>query len=166
MATEEEIRPIYSELQGYLSQAPRSENTGLIGDKSFWLQYHQTIDELSKITGEDYSRYKVEIRSTQRGGGYMNVVPYRSKLGGLISRLHGQYFADKPAPFSGMPSTIVTQTAQQNQSVDVRVKMLLDIQSLLDKKINESEDGSKEKGFLEKLKGKLASVKENREVDV
>jgi len=60
MAEKEDIRPIYSELQGYLSQAPNGkiELITYTKGKGLWEQVNETIDELSKITGNDYSRFK------------------------------------------------------------------------------------------------------------
>ncbi len=84
---------------------------------------------------------------------YINIVAYKQKLGGLISGLHGEYFADEPNPLDGVPSTVITQTQQQNQSI-----MLLEIQSIIYEKLPNYPDGSKEKGFLGKLKSSLSSI--------
>lgn len=154
----EQIRPIYSELQGYLSQAPAGDK-GLIFESSIWEQHNQTIDELNNVSGENYNRYKVEVKSIDWNGTMRRVInsqSYRIKLGGLISRLHGKYFSDEPPPFSGMPSTVITQHQIQNQSVHVQI--LLDIQSKIDEKLREHKEDSKEKTFLEKIKGSLSRV--------
>jgi hypothetical protein len=88
----------------------------------------------------------------------VNYVPhditYRQKLGGLISHLHGKYFADERAPFSGGPSTIITQSQQQSQFI----QMVLDMQSKIDEQMPHFSEGSKEKGFLQKLKSSLSSI--------
>jgi len=114
----EKVRPIYSELQGYLSQAPK-KNKGLIFESSMWEQHNQTIDELNNITGKNYDRYKVEVKSIDWNRTMRRVIysqSYRTKLSGLILRLHGEYFSDEPPPFSGMPSTIISQQQVQSQS--------------------------------------------------
>ena len=49
------IRPIYSELQGYLSQMPTVSTSRA---KELWLQPNKAIDELTEISGKDYSRFK------------------------------------------------------------------------------------------------------------
>ena len=55
------IRPLYSELQGYLSQAPTTSTPhDSFGDKSLWLQYNEAVDLLSSESGKDYSRFKIE----------------------------------------------------------------------------------------------------------
>lgn len=152
----EQVHPIYSELQGYLSQAPAGDK-GLIFESSIWEQYNQTIDELNNVTGKNYDRYKVEVRSINWRGTIRLVInsqSYRIKLGGLIFRLHGEYFSDEPPPFSGMPSTVITQHQIQNQVTYVQI--LLDVQSKIDEKLQEYKEESKEKNFLEKIKNSLS----------
>ena len=80
----------------------------------------------------------------------------------MIARLHGEYFFDEPAPFSDMPNTVINQTQQQNQSF--QVQMLLEVQSKIDEKISEFKEGTKEKSFLDKIKGSLSSIKNTTEL--
>ena len=75
---------------------------------------------------------------------------------GLVSRLYGKYFEAEANPLDGVPSTFIAQNQQQGQSV--HVQMILDIQSTIDKKISDYPEESKEKGFLQKLKGSLSSI--------
>lgn len=156
--TKEKIRPIYSELQGYLAQAPKHEGTN-ISDLSLKSQYNETIDELNEISNKDYNRFQIKEEDLiiyNEEDKDIKVLIYRSKLGGLIARLYGEYFSDEPAPFSGMPNTIINQTQQQNQSF--QTQMLFEIQSKIDEKIPEFEEGTKEKSFLEKINGSISSV--------
>ena len=150
----EKIRPLYSELQGYLSQAPTARSPGdYSNDESLWLQYNQSVDLLSAISEQDYSRFRIApVRDKYED--FVRINTYRKKLGGLISSLHGEYFADEPSPLSGSPSTIISQTQQQSQSI----QMLLDIQSKIDENLSKYTDGSPERGFLEKFKSSLGSV--------
>jgi hypothetical protein len=150
-----DVRPIYSELQGYLSQAPKankSEDT--ISDKALWLQYNDTVNILSKITEEDYSRFRIEPIQGQYAN-FIRINTYRQKLGGLISRLHGEYFSAEPPPFIGMPSTVITQTQQQVQSFSV---ILLDMQDKINEQIQNYDKGSEERKFLDKLKDSLRGI--------
>jgi len=162
MAKKEDIRPIYKEFQGYLSQAPGEDQIRLIYDDNLWNQVNQAIDELNSISGEDYNRFKMAIKQIRHGReGTRDVVDvgtYRAKLGGLVSRLHGQYFSDEPAPFSGMPSTVISQSQQQSQTV--HIQMLLDFQSKIDAQLQKIEPGDKRRTFLEKVKEALSSVKD------
>ncbi|RKY72091.1 MAG: hypothetical protein DRP97_01120 [Candidatus Latescibacterota bacterium] len=156
MATEKknEIRPLYSEFQGYLSQAPTtSKPNESIGDEALWLQYNGAVDLPSSETGRDYSRFKIDPIQGQYST-FIRIDTYRQKVGGLISRLHGEYFSDEIPPFSGMPSTVITQTQQQSVSVQI----LLDIQSKIDELLPNTEEGSKKQNFLKKFKSILSSV--------
>ena len=115
MATKEEIRPIYTELQGILSQAPvigkyPDEVSSSISDVEY---FHTVLDRLSKILGEDLSHYRV---GTMNDGQYFRISEYRQKISGLISYLYGAYFKDEKEPFSGSPHTVVTQNQKQAQS--------------------------------------------------
>ena len=160
MASKEDIKPIYAELQGYLSQAPKEspeKPNAVTYDQLVWTQYNIAIDELNKVSGENYDRFKIQPKITQQGSVFMGIIPYRSKLGGLISRLHAEYFSDEQPPFSGMPTTIISQSQQQSQSF--QIELLLQIQSKIDEQLHKFEKGSKERTFLEKLKGSLSSVK-------
>lgn len=158
MAKQEDIRPIYHELQGYVSKAPSSDKNSTIYDAQLWESANQAIEELNKISGVDYSRFKM---TPQRLGGatHMSVEKdtYRTKLAGLIARLHGEYFASEAAPFSGMPSTIISQTQVQSQS---QTQMVLDLQSKIDEQLRNLEPGDKKHTFLKKVKSALASVKD------
>lgn len=157
MAEKDKIRPIYSELQGYLSQAPGIKGSGVTHDSNFWSQYNSTIDELNNISDNNYDRFRISTERDGSGKQAMQIMTYRSKLGGLISRLHGEFFSDEQPPFSGMPSTIITQTQQQSQSV--YVQMLLEVNSKIEQKLPKFAEGTKERTFLQKVKGSLSSIK-------
>jgi hypothetical protein len=160
MPEKETIRPIYSELQGYLSQAPktmdRTDRSVRMAYRRILEQLNNTIDRLNEVSGEDYSRFKVELE------GEPNPLPYRTKLSGLISWLHGEYFSDEQPPFSGMPSTVITQTQQQNQTF--QVELLLQMQSKIDEQLHKLEAGDERRGFLERVKGALKSVRNASEL--
>ena len=154
MADKEAIRPIYSELQGYLAQAP---DEGSTREMSVWEDYNETIKELITLTGNNYNKYNL---TPTRGGGssqYLMYDVYRGKLGGLIARLYGEYFSDEVAPFASMPSMVVTQHQNQNQSV--HIEFLLEVNNLINDKINKVKEGTPEKKFLEKIRGSLSTVK-------
>jgi len=152
------LKPLYSELQGYLSQAPAlsDERNSYIYDESVWNQYNECINLLNQTSGKDYTRFCITPKSSHGGSTFVLLTVYRQKLGGLITRLHAEYFVDELAPFSGSPSTIISQNQQQTQSF--HVQMLLDIQSKIDEKIPNCVEGSKEKSFLQKFKKSLGSV--------
>ena len=159
----DKIRPIYFELQGYLSQAP--EKGGLIFDNQLWIQYNQTIDELEKITSKKYDRYIIHPETKdflKEPKQVIAIQVYRTILGGLISRLHGEYFSDEQPPFSGMPTTIINATQSQNQSQSVG--MLLEIQERVISEIPNHKPETGERKFLEKVKSMLPSIKTGTDI--
>lgn len=157
----EEIKVLYRELQGYLAQAPElGDPLGTASiEEPIWNHYNEAVNLLNAISGKDYSRFLIrqetDISKQFRSA---RVSTYRQRLGGLISRLHAEYFADEPNPLEVAPQTMISQTQQLNQSV--HIQMLLDIQSKIDDKISSYGEGSKEKSFLHKLKGSLSSVRD------
>ena len=98
----DKIRPIYFELQGYLSQAPTRES-GLIFEDRVWNQHNQTVDELEEISSKKYTRYRINPNVINWNGVNRPCITsqvYRTILGGLISRLHGEYFPDETSPIN------------------------------------------------------------------
>ncbi len=147
------IRPLYSELQGYLSHAPKRDDAVFYDSSSEREQLNATIDLLSTTIGKDYSRFKLSSLESMTGN-LVYVSAYKQKLAGLINYLHGEYFSDEPSPFTGVPSTVINQNQSQQQAVSV---LILDIQKKIDEKLSTTED-EKEKGFLKKLEKLLPTV--------
>ena len=150
----EKIRPIYSELQGYLSQMP---NHGFSSSEELWKRPNEAVDELINISGkQEYTRFKI---ATLNGdiGPFIRVESARTNLGGLISRLHAEYFFDEQPPFSGMPQTVINQNQSQNQNQSISI--VLEIQEKIISEIPKHKEGSKERSFLEKVKSALPSIK-------
>lgn len=146
------IRPIYTELKGLLSQAPEKHDD-VIFEESVWQHFNDLVDELNTVTGESYERFKIVPVDFHTSPG-VRVLDYRTKVSGLISRLYGQFFSDETDPYTNTPHTVITQ----NQTQSLHVQILLDIQSLIDKRIDEFKQGSKERTFLEKIKSSLSTV--------
>jgi len=152
------IRPIYSELQGMLSQAP-NEKTNNLGssDDELWNRFNALVNKLEEETKDDsFKDFIINPKLSDWGNGrtspYVTVVTYRGKISGLISRLHGTYFVDEPAPFSGQPGVVVSQT--QNVSVEILIQLGADLQKALDKT-----ETPEEKTFIEAVKDKVGTVK-------
>lgn len=162
----DKIRPYYSRLQGYLSQAPTLESSYT----SMYAQplcdsVNQTIDKISQISGNDYAVHRFEGADLDRdtSSPQIRVATVRGKLGALIAELHGTFYLDEPAPFSGMPSMVITQSSSQNQEQTANITLLLEIQSKIDEK-TESVTDPTEKSFLEKVKANLSNVKNGVEL--
>jgi hypothetical protein len=159
----EKVRPIYSELQGYLSQAPKSVSgeEKIYDDTSIMKQLNASIEELETVSGRDYSRYKEVGKSMPWNGKerkYFDLLSYRSNLGGLILRLHGEYFPDENSLFSGMFSAIPIPSQDQDQTNPIQA--LLEVQSKIDSKMSEYGEGTKERLFLKKVKVSLVGVRD------
>ncbi|MDO9462349.1 MAG: hypothetical protein Q7J61_00920 [Deltaproteobacteria bacterium] len=151
----DKIRAIYAEIQGYLSQTPKPNSPAdIFATNSSWERYNKAVQDLSKITGEDYGRFQIKPKR-QDGYEIVHIEDYRQALNGFINSLHAVYFADEPQPFGGFPTTVISQNQYQVQSV----QMLLDIQSKIDIKLQKLQEDTPKKRFLEKLKGSLSSVK-------
>jgi hypothetical protein len=163
-----EIRPFYSELQGYLSQTPEPESRAdNIENSNIWENFNEIVNSLELITKDDLKRFKIvpsQSAAYESSYQYISVSLYRHKLGGLISYLHGKYFSFERAPFSGGPSTVVTQSQTQEQAQSAYIQILLDLQSNIDEKIREHSEDTKEGGFLRKLKGSLSTAKNISEI--
>ena len=156
----EKVRPIYNELQGYLSQAPSpSDQYTTTYDRVLWTQFNDTVTELRSITGKNYDRYLIR---PEPGGdrAYIHYSTYRSSLGGLIARLNGEYFSDEEPPFKGMPNTVINQTQTQSQSIST----ILEIQEKILSEIPKYAEGTKERTFLEKVKSSLPSLKTGMDI--
>ena len=151
----QKIRSLFFEFQGYLSQTPIPKHTSdIFSHNSSWERYNSAVKELSSITGEDHSRFQVQPKM-QDGFQIVCIETYRQALGGLINRLHCQYFSDEQAPFSGTPHTVISQNQYQTQSV----QMILDLQSRIDENLQKFQEDTPKKKFLEKLKSKLSGIK-------
>src|SRR3989344_1811442 len=97
-----QVAPIYSELQGYLSQAPDKTSSSLTAE-AVWERYNQTINELNSVSGNNYNDFLIKPKASENTGRlYVDVLDYRGKLGGIIGRLYREFFSDEIAPFSGM----------------------------------------------------------------
>lgn len=160
----DKIRPIYSELQGLLSQTPLSTGSGnLYDDTPVWLQLEQCIAELNNLTGQNYDRFKTAPPKISQSSNkhYISLADFRTKIGSLITRLHAEYFSTESTPFSGSPSTVISQNQTQQQAVNV--SLLLEIQSIIDEKLAQTTK-PEEKNFLTQLKSTLPSVKTGLEL--
>lgn len=153
----EEVLPIYEALMGALSSAPLAEKVGYLFESSMWTQYHGFIDKLNKITGTSFDDYKLTIIPDQDWGDKISVQEYRTKLNTLIMELHGRFFSKDARPFSGEPDVVVSQS--QNQSQNVQVMIITEIQDLIDKRLYGEKLEEEERSFLEKVKAELPNIR-------
>lgn len=159
----EKIRLAYSELQGYLGQFPVGDHPDRrIDDDDYSKNVNFLIEELNSATGNDYSRFKIKVQTIRYAGRTemgieVKIAEYRTKVMGLINRLHAEFFNTEPQPFSGSPSTSINlnQTQEQYQSQ----KVFFDFREFIDEKIKKYEERSEERNFLEKIRSGLDKIK-------
>lgn len=152
------VRPIYSELQGMLSQAPKVDGYMYRDQKELWERFNYLLQKLQEITQDkEYGNLQINPRIDDTEL-IVTASEYRGKVSGLISRLHGTYFYNEPAPFSGISAQVISQVQSQHQST--QVIMLLEVQDRINQQIPKFEEGSKERGFLEAVKSKLSTIKD------
>lgn len=157
----QEIKAIYGELMGFLSQTPpqpMDKPEISLYDEAIWTHYNKRIQSLNDLTGKDYSDYILKPNHSSSFGAYINLLTYRNKLGGIISRLHAEYFEEMAEPFSGKPSIVVNQNQEQSQSVSVLLQTVVELRDKIDQQLPNYEEGTKEKGFLKKLKDSITTA--------
>lgn len=155
----EKIRPIYSELKGYLSVAPNIETVFDSAAVDLSKQFNDSIDELNTVTDKDYNRFKITLRSIDWNQSYRNTIEsldYKTKISGLIYRLQGEYFSEEQSA-QNQPSTIIN--ASQSQFQNQSISLALDLQEKIINEISKYTEGTKERNFLEKLKLNLSTIK-------
>lgn len=147
------LMPVYGELRGFLKQsnAIQEHEIGIVE------QFNSAVDELQSVTGEDYARFKVQIRTAHRtmpNRRYFHQNEYRTNVSGLVGRLHAKYFQDETDPLGTAPSTVISQQQHTQIQVQIAVEVTSAIEQALAK--NPSE---KEKSFLQAIKERLSTVK-------
>jgi hypothetical protein len=160
------VRPLYSELRGYLAVAPDPDKKSRIFDANTWNQLNQTIDELNVATSEDYSKFKVQPfhEPTSRDGASRTVIrtqDYCDKLSGLINRLQGKFFSEEQAPPTGSTTVI---NANQSQSQSQQQSIAVDLAMLVAERRGEYKTGTPERNFLDKLGETLKTAKGIKEI--
>lgn len=150
------IRPVYTQLQGFLYQLPTLKEDYTLSDNSIWEHYRFILKKLSTLTQEDFGEFDVQLERSENGS-YLHNSQLRVKIGSLISQLQGKYFPEDAAQLSGTPITSINVTQSQQQSQQQIQKMLVDFSDYLGEKINNTDEPT-EKSFLEKLKSLVHTV--------
>lgn len=157
MDKQTKVQPIYDGLIGILGNAPTQ---GLIS-KEVWTLYNWHITKLEQATNASYEEFKAIAGDYDDGGVPPNI--FRPTLNSLINYLHGEYFPNDPLPFSGTPALSVHNNNLQHQSQSTTVT-IQQFTQLIDKKLPFYEEESKERSFLEKLKGTISNAKDASEI--
>lgn len=152
------VKDVYAWMKGALSQAPNSGGAQSIYDASTWVDFNAEVDSLNTIEEGDFTKYKI-IPERNENGTWVSINTYRRKLSSLIGVLHSRYFQSEPEPFSGRPTTIISQNQTQQQTQIVTI--VLEIQDIINKKLYEGKGELKEeeKSYLETVKASLSGIK-------
>lgn len=149
------IKPIYGELKGVLSEAPKGGQLLHEPYHSLWERFNKLVGKLKEITeDEDYISYQLKPRHMENWGWCVESDEYRAKVNSLITRLHATYFDQEPEPFSGIPTNVTNVSQSQNVSVQVYVELGMQLQAATKKA-----ETPQEKSFIEGLKDKISTVK-------
>ena len=149
------VQAIYQELQGYLAQIPPPKEAHITIDfDPIGNQVNTAIDELNQVTGNDYAKFRIIPQCSDYGYRFVNITGLRSMIGGLIDRLHAEFFSKEARPFGIAPQTVISNSQTQVQNLS----LVLDIQWKIMEKLQDQSIKPEEKNFLERLKGSLATV--------
>ena len=155
----EKIRPIYSELKGYLTVVPTE---GRVYDEtatSICKQLNIVVGELNSLTSKDYNKFKIQDRTISWNGTYRKVVDsldYKLKLSGLISRIQGEFFSEEQS-ITTQPNTVINTSQHQSQTQSQT--FVLELQEKILTEITKYGEGTKERTFLQRLKSALPMIK-------
>ncbi|MFZ2153003.1 MAG: hypothetical protein WAV41_03005 [Microgenomates group bacterium] len=149
------VKPLFNCLKGYYETAPES---GYCRHPPIWENYNKTIDELNNITSVNYDRFKITNIRDDAGDQVVDVNEYRQKLLGLVKYLEGEYdFFEETKSSSGV-------IFNNNQTQNLHLTIVLEFQTLVDKKLYGSKLDEQEKGYLEKIKELLPGIKSITEI--
>lgn len=67
MATGDEIRPIYMQLQDCRIEAPEVSECAFLEDPAVWESYHAALAELGRAVGKNYRRFALTVQKDRDG---------------------------------------------------------------------------------------------------
>lgn len=170
-----QIRIIYSELEGYLESISDKDIT----NENVWSGYNNMISKLEKLTQENYSRFKVSPRikrwshgnnpDTGKEYGYtldvrVKIDDYKTKLNGIIKVLKTQYDLGKENSNSENGNFIFNISQNQSLRNDIQISIINELINEVDKVSQRYEQGSKEKSFLDRIKENIPNAKNTFEI--
>lgn len=145
------IKSIYGEIKGYLEGLPQEGKGAASGPfvvpAVIVRKFNDAIDELTKISNTDYSRFKVD---KAEGSGTLNIREVKPSMHGLVCRLEEEFNFGRNNEIS-TPAIIINNKNQNEISVQVNYS--------LSQLIDESEDESKIK--LKQLEDELNKPQKN-----
>lgn len=141
-------------------------------------RFNAIVQEIATGTGDDsLPHYKVQFRSVGSSGRqYAQSSEFKQNVYTVTRIVHENHLADSTLPpqrpvTAGDSQSPVNQTFQQNQhatqTTEVSVEFnqtIITLTEMLTRKEAELEDGTPEKGFIQKLKSMLAGTKSTIDV--
>lgn len=136
------IKSVYGDIKGLLSQIPLAETIPTID--SFTVNtFNEAIDELSRITSTDYSRYNVpQNQEMSDWPGKFDSKVVRAQIGRVISRLEQEYGFGEKNQSSITPGIVIFNKNQNEISLQINYT----INDLINKQGDE--EGKKKLGEL------------------
>lgn len=154
------IFAIYRELMGYLSQIPLPKDAyETVDENSGWERVNQAIDDLEKLTGKDFERFRIKPVDSYGGGQFTKLMNLRSSLGGLINKLHAEYFSSLSDPFGSVPSTVMTNIQTQEQTQESHIQLVVDLTSKIAEALQKPNISPQERDFLSQVKSGVSKAK-------
>jgi len=147
------IKSIYGEIKGYLEGLPEEGKGAASGPfvvpAVIAKKFNDAIDELIKISGTDYSRFKVNKAEST---GTLNIREVRPSMHAAVCRLEEEFNFGRNN-YVSTPAIIINNKNQNEISVQINYSLA--------QLIKESEDESKEK--LRQLENELKKPQKNWE---
>jgi hypothetical protein len=147
------VKSSYGDLKGLLSQIPL-EATNSIVDEFTVSQLNTAIDNLTNVSGSDYSGYKVpESKQLEDWPGKFPTDIVRAQLGRIINRLEMEY-SFGTSENSSNPGIVIINKNESEFSLEINYT----INELISKQENEES-----RGRLKDLKEELSKGEKNWE---
>ena len=147
------IKSIYGEIKGYLEGLPEEGKGAASGPfvvpTVIARKFNDAIDELTKISDTDYSRFKLD---KTEGSGTLNIREVRPSMHAAVCSLEEEFNFGRNNDVS-TPAIIINNKNQNEISVQVNYSLA--------QLIKESGDGSREK--LRQLENELKKPQKNWE---
>ena len=129
------IRSAYGDLKGQLSQLPLPNDSALV--EGFIVdQLNETLDQLTTLTGTDYSSYKIpQSQGSPDWPGKFSSTVTRTQMGRVISRLEEEYGFGQAHQATTSPAIAIFN--QNSNEVNLQINYTID--SLIEQSSDEEE---------------------------
>jgi hypothetical protein len=123
-------------------------------------QYFNAIQSLQELSGQNLQHFLPHTWEGGSGQRWGHTRDLKVQIGGLLGWLRANYLTER-APHYAQDQHVSTSISQTvNQEVNVMQVVTLDITEKLTAKQSEFREGTKERGFIEKVKAGLRGVKD------